>query len=87
MLGELTVGHMYIRTPTDRRPIRAKLGLLALNYAIENGHYRFSHIYQGETGTAAACALTQRRLECTGRRILLAVNGRELRGSDESLRY
>jgi len=84
MLGELTVGHMYIRTPTDPPSDQGKVGLLGADYAIENGHYRFSHIYQGENWNPQLRApLTQPGVNVQEGEFLLAVNGRELRGSDE----
>jgi tricorn protease len=84
MLGELTVGHMYIRTPADPPSEQGKVGLLGADYAIENGHYRFSHIYQGENWNPQLRApLTQPGVNVQEGEYLLAVNGRELRGTDE----
>ncbi|MFI5105287.1 MAG: PDZ domain-containing protein, partial [Terriglobales bacterium] len=48
MLGEITIGHMYIRTPLDPPSDEGKVGLLGADYSIENGRYRFARIYQGE---------------------------------------
>jgi tricorn protease len=85
MLGELTVGHMYIRTPPADAPSDAgKVGLLGADYSIENGRYRFSHIYQGENWNPQLRApLTQPGVNVHEGEYLLAVNGRELQGSDE----
>ncbi len=85
MLGELTVGHMYIRTPRADAPSDAgKVGLLGADYSIENGRYRFSHIYQGENWNPQLRApLTQPGVNVHEGEYLLAVNGRELQGSDE----
>ncbi len=84
MLGELTVGHMYIRTPTEPPSEQGKVGLLGADYAIENGRYRFSHIYQGENWNPQLRApLTQPGVNVQEGEYLLAVNGRELRGTDE----
>ena len=84
MLGEISVGHMYIRTPTDPPSEDGKVGLLGADYAIENGRYRFSHIYEGENWNPQLHApLTQPGVNVHEGEYLLAVNGRELRGSDE----
>jgi tricorn protease len=84
MLGELTVGHMYIRTPPEPPSEQGKVGLLGADYAIENGRYRFAKIYQGENWNPQLRApLTQPGVNVQEGDYLLAVNGRELRGTDE----
>ncbi|HLY97965.1 MAG TPA: PDZ domain-containing protein, partial [Candidatus Angelobacter sp.] len=78
-------GHMYIRTPPADAPSDAgRVGLLGADYSIENGRYRFSHIYQGENWNPQLRApLTQPGVNVHEGEYLLAVNGRELQGSDE----
>lgn len=84
MLGELTVGHMYIRTPPEPPAEQGKVGLLGAEYTIENGRYRFSRIYQGENWNPQLRApLTQPGVNVQEGEYLLAVNGRELRGTEE----
>ena len=84
MLGELTVGHMYIRTPPEPPSEQGKVGLLGADYTIENGRYRFSKIYQGENWNPQLRApLTQPGVNVQEGDYLLAVNGRELHGTDE----
>ncbi len=84
MLGEMTVGHMYIRTPAEPPSEQGKVGLLGADYSIENGRYRFSHIYQGENWNPQLRApLTQPGVNVREGDYLLAVNGRELNGADE----
>jgi len=84
MLGELTVGHMYIRTPADPPSEQGKVGLLGVDYTIENGRYRLSHIYQGENWNPQLRApLTQPGVNVQEGDYLLAVNGRELHATDE----
>jgi tricorn protease len=84
MLGEITVGHMYIRTPIDPPSDAGRVGLLGAEYSLENGRYRFSRIYQGENWNPQLRApLTQPGVNVHEGEYLLAVNGRELRGSDE----
>jgi len=84
MLGELTVGHMYIRTPPTPPSEEGKVGLLGADYSVENGRYRFSHIYQGENWNPQLRApLTLPGVNVQEGDYLLAVNGRELKGTDE----
>jgi tricorn protease len=84
MLGELTLGHVYIYLPGDRpeeTPIKG--GLLGADYAVENGRYRFARIYEGENWTPSLLApLTQPGVNVRPGEYLLAVNGHELRPSD-----
>ena len=84
MLGELTVGHMYIRTPPEPPNEQGKVGLLGAEYTVENGRYRFQKIYQGENWNPQLRApLTQPGVNVQEGEYLLAVNGRELRGTEE----
>jgi tricorn protease len=84
MLGEITVGHMYIRTPPEPPAEQGKVGLLGAEYTVENGRYRFQKIYQGENWNPQLRApLTQPGVNIQEGEYLLAVNGRELRGTDE----
>ena len=84
MLGELTVGHMYIRTPTDPPSEQGRVGLLGADYTIENGHYRFNKIYQGENWNPQLRApLTQPGVNVQEGEYLFAVNGRELKPTEE----
>lgn len=84
MLGELTVGHMYIRTPLDPPSDEGKVGLLGADYTIDHGRYRFQHIYEGENWNPQLRApLTQPGVNVNEGDYLLAVNGRELKGTDE----
>ena len=49
MLGEMTVGHMFVGggdRPGSRRSVKA--GLLGADYKVENGRYRFARVYNGE---------------------------------------
>ena len=84
MLGEISVGHMYIRTPPEPPSEQGKVGLLGADFTIENGRYRFAKIYQGENWNPQLRApLTQPGVNVQEGDYLLAVNGREVRGSDE----
>jgi tricorn protease len=85
MLGNITVGHMYIRapfSPAASQPV--KTGLLGADYNIENGRYRFMRIYRGENWNPQLRApLTEPGVIVNQGDYLLEVNGRELKGSDE----
>ncbi|MEI8283073.1 MAG: PDZ domain-containing protein, partial [Armatimonadota bacterium] len=48
MLGELCVGHMFIRGGDMPAQKRQAGGLLGADYSFENGRYRFTKIYDGE---------------------------------------
>ena len=84
MLGELTVGHLYIRSGQPPTPPAVKTGLLGADYKIENGHYRFWRILKGENWNPRLRApLTEPGVVVHEGDYLLAVNGRELKPSDE----
>jgi len=80
MLGELTVGHMFIRGGDVPEPVRVKGGLLGADYKVENGRYRFARIYNGENWNPELRApLTQPGVDVKPGDYLLEVNGREVR--------
>ena len=82
MLGEIQVGHMFIRGPRD--PDKSpKPGLLGADYVVEYNRYKFSKIYNGQNWTPALTApLTLPGINITEGNYLLAVNGRELHATD-----
>ena len=47
MLGELTVGHMFVPAATRRSRRQVKGGLLGADYTV-GGRYRFARVYNGE---------------------------------------
>jgi tricorn protease len=82
MLGEITVGHMFIRGPRtpDHSP---KTGLLGADYSVDHERYKFAHIYNGENWNPALHApLTQPGVNVKEGEYLLAVNGRDLHAGD-----
>jgi len=84
MLGELTVGHLYIASPPPEHQRGVKTGLLGADYKVENGRYRFWRIYQGENWNPKLRApLTEPGVVVGTGDYLLAVNGRELKDTDE----
>src|SRR5205823_4703454 len=83
MLGELTVGHLYVQGGDAPQAKRVRGGLLGADYRIENGRYRFARVYNGENWNPQLRApLTQPGVNVTAGEYLLAVNGREVRSTD-----
>jgi tricorn protease len=82
MLGEITIGHMFVGGPRhhDDAP---KTGLLGADYTTENGRYRIAKILGGQNWTPGlASPLTLPGVYVKEGEYLLAVNGRELHAAD-----
>jgi tricorn protease len=80
MLGEVTIGHMFIRGGAVPKPQQVSGGLLGADYQIANGRYRFARIFSGENWNPDLKApLTQPGVEVKTGDYLLEVNGHELR--------
>jgi tricorn protease len=89
MLSYLSVGHMFVRGGTQSAvPLpTVNVGLLGANYAIENGRYRFTKIFNGENWNPNVQApLTQPGANVHTGDYLLAVNGVALSGDDNVYR-
>jgi tricorn protease len=84
MLGEITAQHVYIGGG-DRPEVRqVSVGLLGADYTIDHDRYRFSKVYFGENWNPGLRApLTEPGVNVHEGEYLLAVDGRELHGSDE----
>ena len=83
MLGNLVLGHTYVQGGDVPQPARVPGGLLGADYKIENGRYRFARVYNGENWNPQLRApLTQPGVNVVAGEYLLAVNGREVRGTD-----
>ncbi len=83
MLGNMTVGHMFIRGGTEPQVPHIKVGLLGADYKIENGRYRFAKVFNGENWNPQLQApLTQPGVNVVAGEYLLAVRGREVHASD-----
>ncbi len=83
MLGELTLGHVYVGGGDTPDVKRVRGGLLGADYKIENGRYRFARVYNGENWNPQLRApLTQPGVNVVAGEYLLAVNGRDLRSTD-----
>jgi tricorn protease len=83
MLGNMTVGHMFLGGGDRPEVKKIRTGLLGADYQIENGRYRFARIYDGENWNPDLKApLTQPGVNVSAGEYLLAVNGRELHAPD-----
>jgi tricorn protease len=82
-MGELTVGHLFVSGGEVPEVKAVPVGLLGADYKIESGRYRFAHIYDGDNWNPQLRApLTQPGVNVAEGEYLLAVNGREVRGTD-----
>jgi tricorn protease len=82
MLGEITIGHMFVFGPFHKEDL-PKTGLLGADYKIENGRYRISRILGGQNWTPGlASPLTLPGVYVKEGEYLLGVNGRELHAAD-----
>ncbi len=80
MLGEITIGHMFMGGGDVPEPKHVKGGLLGADYKIENGRYRFARVYNGENWNPELRApLTQPGVDVKPGDYLLEVEGREVR--------
>jgi tricorn protease len=88
MLGEITIGHMFIGGGDVPKPNEVKGGLLGADYKIENGRYRFARVYNGENWNPDLRApLTQPGVDVKPGDYLLEVEGREVRPPAEVYSY
>ena len=55
MLGEVQVGHMFVRGPRDAETA-PKAGVLGADYAIDHNRYKFVKIYNGQNWTPSLTA-------------------------------
>jgi tricorn protease len=80
MLGEITIGHMFIRGGDVPQAPKVKGGLLGADYKIENGRYRFARVFDGENWNPDLRApLTQPGVEVKAGDYLLEVNGADVK--------
>jgi tricorn protease len=80
MLGEMSVGHMFVGGGDQPEVKRVPGGLLGADYTVENGRYRFARVYNGENWNPSLRApLTQPGVNVVAGEYLLAVQGRDVR--------
>ena len=88
MLSDFNVGHMYVSGGEVPTVPPVVVGLLGADYRIENGHYRIVRVLSGENWNPRLRApLTQPGVNVVAGDYLLAVDGRELRASDNVYGY
>jgi tricorn protease len=82
MLGEIQIGHMFVRGP-HAPPDAPKPGLLGADYTVDHDRYKFAKIYNGQNWTPSLTApLTLPGINVVEGDYLLAVNARELHATD-----
>lgn len=83
MEGEIAIGHSYVRGGDMPDVPSTRGGLLGADYTIDNGRYRFSRVYDSESWNPDLSApLVTPGFEVKAGEYLLAINGTELRGTD-----
>lgn len=87
MLGEISLGHTYVGGGDAPQAPAVPGGLLGADYKIESGRYRIAKIFNGENWNPQLRApLTQPGVNVATGDYLIAVNGRDLRASDNIYR-
>ena len=80
MVGDITIGHMFVGGGDFPETKKIKTGLLGADYAIENSRYRFTRVYNGENWNPKLRApLTQPGVNGKAGEYLISVNGRDVR--------
>jgi len=88
MLGEVTIGHMFIFGGDIPKVPEVKSGLLGADYKVENARYRFAKIFNGENWNPELRApLTQPGVEVKVGDYLLEVNGADVRPPNDVYSY
>ena len=88
MLGEVTIGHMFIFGGDIPKAPEVKGGLLGADYKVENGRYRFAKIFNGENWNPELRApLTQPGVDVRLGDYLLEVNGAEVHPPDDVYKF
>jgi tricorn protease len=84
MLGNLVLGHTYVGGGAFPDVKTVPGGLLGADYVTENGRYKFSRVFDGENWNPSLRApLTQPGVNVKAGEYLLAVNGRDVRATDD----
>jgi tricorn protease len=88
MLSNLNASHITVRGGEVPAMPRVAVGLLGADYRIENGRYRIVRVLKGESWNPSPRApLTQPGINIVAGAYLLAVDGRDLRASDNVYSY
>lgn len=88
MLGEITVGHMFVGGGDWPEVPTVKVGLLGADYSVENGRHRIVRIFDGENWNPELRApLTEPGVNVAVGDYLLEVDGHDLPGTAELYSY
>lgn len=80
MLGEISLGHVYVGGGDLPQPPRVKGGLLGADWEVADGRYRIARVYSGESWNPDLVAPFDRPgVDARAGDYLIAVEGRELR--------
>ncbi|OFV83077.1 MAG: peptidase S41 [Acidobacteria bacterium RBG_13_68_16] len=89
MVAELSAGHCYLQGGDYETPERAKVGLPGARFELDEkaGHYRMSRILKGDNEEERyRSPLTEVGVDIKPGDYVLAIDGEELRGSDNPYR-
>jgi tricorn protease len=88
MLSEINIGHMFVGGGDMPELPPLQVGLLGADFAIENGHYRFAKVYDGENWNPRLQApLTQPGVNVVTSDYLFAVNGVDVKPTEDIYAY
>jgi len=88
MIGNLAVGHLWVRGGAEPKMDKINVGLLGADYEIAGDRYVFKTIYSGQNWNPELQApLTQPGVNVKAGEYLLAVNGRELYATNNLYSY
>jgi len=80
MLGELSLGHVFVDGGDVGDPPKVKGGLLGADFDVDGGRYRVARVFNGESWNPNLRApLTQPGVDVAGGEYILEVNGRDVR--------
>ena len=83
LIGELTIGHAYVWGGEYPETESVDVGMLGADYTIDNNRFRFAKVYDGLNWNPDLRApLTEPGIEVKAGDYLLAVDGKEVKGSD-----
>jgi tricorn protease len=88
MIAELSTSHTYVVPGESPQLTRIGVGLLGVDYSVDQGYYRFQKIYAGENwNPQTRSPLTEPGLKVKEGNYLIAVNGVPVRASNEVYSY
>ena len=88
MIGNLVVGHLWVRGGTEPETPKVNIGLLGADYEIDHDRYQFKRIFNGENWNPKLQApLTQPGVNVKEGEYLLAVNGQGLAATNNLYQF